>query len=196
MSILNFFSNIIVNILGYFLYLILIGLNQTIRIDIRNYSGKELFKKENFIFAIWHKNTFVPSYLFRNKNISIFVTDNLKGKILGVTSRKLGYDPFSLEKKLSKSIKKMRKKVENNQNAAMAVDGPAGPYMRIKNGTRYLTKKTGVPIVAIAVHYCSALTLFWRWDKYQVPLPFSRATLTFSQLFDRNSEWSTIKEYL
>lgn len=90
----------------------------------------------------------------------------------------------------------MRKKAENSQNIAMAVDGPEGPYMCVKNGTQYLTEKTGVPTISIAVHLSAPLTLFWRWDKHQIPLPFSRATLTFSQLFNRNSEWSTIKEYL
>lgn len=196
MSILNLFSNVIVNISGFFLYLILVGINKTIHVDVRNYSGKVLFKNENYIFAFWHKNIFVLYYLYRNNNIFMFVSDNFKGKVLGAASRKLGYAPFPLEKKLSRSIKKMSKKVENNQNVAMAVDGPSGPFMCVKTGTQYLTKKTGIPTIAVAVHYSSYFTLFWRWDKYLVPLPFSRVAVTLSQLFDVNSEWNTIKEYL
>ena len=128
---MKFISNIITNILGFVLYLLFIGICRTIRVNINNLSGKALFDKEPFIYAIWHKNTFLPFYLYRNQNIAIFVSDDLKGKILGISAKKLGFDPFTLKGNHARSTIKMRKKIEGRQNIVMAVDGPKGPAMEI-----------------------------------------------------------------
>ena len=193
---MNYISNKIVKIGGGILWLLFIGVCRTVRVNINNVSGKELFKNEHFIFAIWHKNTFLPLYLYRNKNISMFVSDDLKGKILGISAHKLGFDPFTLEGKHARSTIKMQKKLENRQNIVMAVDGPQGPAMKIKDGTQYFTKKTGIPTIAVDVHYSAAIKMFWRWDKYQIPLPFSRATISFSSLFNNNSDWMELANAL
>ena len=193
---MNYISEIIARICGSILYLFIIGICGTLRITINNFTGKELLKNENFIFALWHKNTFLTYYLYRNKNISIFVADDLKGKILGISTYKLGFDPVTLDGKHTRSIIRIRKKLENGQNIAMAVDGPKGPAMKIKDGTQYLTKKTGVPTIALTVHYSAAVKLFWRWDKCLIPLPFSRSTVTFSSLFNNNSDWKELENAL
>lgn len=184
-----------INFLAYILScpftLFLICINRSLAVSIQVPEDEELFSDQNHIFAIWHQNTFTPFYVYRHRNVAMFVTNNLRGKILGYAARHLGYDPIPLQDQ-SKSALMMCKKVKQGQNSIMAVDGPHGPVKQIKNGTHYLTEKTGAPTIAIDVSYSRFITLRMRWDHYRIPLPFSHVTITFSKSYHIDDNWEEI----
>jgi lysophospholipid acyltransferase (LPLAT)-like uncharacterized protein len=177
------------------LYLFVLSISYTIRCEIRNQTGFEL-KKKQFIYAIWHQNTFFPLFLHRSEDISMFVDNSINGKIFRVVLELLGYSPIPLDKAPARSMVKMRIKLREKHNVCMAVDGPNGPALIPKDGTKWLTQLTGVPTTAMNVHYSRAITLVWRWDKYQIPVPFSRFVVTYSQLYHKDSDWSTLEDAL
>jgi lysophospholipid acyltransferase (LPLAT)-like uncharacterized protein len=176
-------------LLGNLLYLVLIIFHKTIRLKIVNTSKQKIFEKQNYIFAIWHQNTFSPFYAYRNKNIAMLVSANQKGAILGLAAKKLGYDIIQADETSTRSTLNLSKKLKAGQNIVMAVDGPNGPSRVIKDGSKYLTDKTTVQTIPIKVNYSFALPLFWRWDKYYLPLPFSKVTLYFSPPYSSDSNW-------
>lgn len=58
-------------------------------------------------------------------------------------------------------------------STSMAVDGPAGPPLVMKQGAMQMALETGVPIICIKYipqHYWVLPT----WDKKVLPLPFSK----------------------
>lgn len=58
-------------------------------------------------------------------------------------------------------------------------DGPRGPRYRIQPGVIKLAESSGAPIIPIHVRFSSA----WRlksWDRFVIPKPFSRVTVTFA----------------
>jgi len=59
------------------------------------------------------------------------------------------------------------------------VDGPLGPYRKVKHGVVVLAKRTGRPIVPVGVSSAWRITLKKRWDRYTIPLPFTRSVITF-----------------
>jgi len=183
-------------IFGLLLYLIVILINKTLRIKINNLSDSELFNNQPFIFATWHKNTFTPFYLYRKKNIVMFVSDNFKGSILGWCAKSLGYDIIPTEKDPGKSMVKIIHKLRGGQNVIMAVDGPTGPPLIVKEGSQYLTEKTGISTIGLKVEYQRSFKLFWRWDQYEIPIPFSNVFLTFSEPFDKKADWNSLATYL
>ncbi len=189
-------KKVIAKTIGYLLYVAVICINKTLKISIENKSGHELFATEPYIFAIWHKNTFTPFYCYRNKDIAMFVSSNLKGMILEQTAKLLGYDTIPYGKDDTRHTINIKKKLEQKQNAIMAVDGPTGPALRIKEGCHYLTDKTHVPTVAIHVNYSAYFPIFWRWDKYCIPFPFSKVIITFSKPFSLNNEWVELQQFL
>ncbi len=183
------YQNMLVSLLGKILYFFVIAINKTIRISLTNNSGKQLFEKDNYIYAIWHQNTFTPFYLYRNKNIAMFVSKNLSGKVLGYAAVKLGYQPIALQDDSARSLVLLHKKIEGGDNTIMAVDGPRGPAGQIKEGTQYLSLKDNKPTLGVKVSYSFCIPLIFRWDKYRVPLPFSKVSITFSNLYDEDSDW-------
>jgi lysophospholipid acyltransferase (LPLAT)-like uncharacterized protein len=184
------------NIPGYLFYLTILLINKSLKISIKNYSHEELFKNQHYIFAIWHQNTFTPFYLYRNKKISMLVSDNKKGNILTYAAKKMTYDTIKISKDQKKSTVRLIRQLNNKQNLIMAVDGPSGPTKTVKNGCQYLNEKTNTKVIGVKVNYNKAISLFWRWDKYLIPLPFSKVTLTFSKAYTSQSDWSELKNDL
>jgi hypothetical protein len=62
-------------------------------------------------------------------------------------------------------------------DVAVTCDGPKGPARQVKNGILYLAQKTGLPIVPIANALSRKFEIARAWDRFQVPLPFSRAVV-------------------
>jgi len=59
---------------------------------------------------------------------------------------------------------------------ALTPDGPRGPPRRCKPGAILLSQMTGRPIVPMA-YAASRVWLFPTWDRFMLPLPFSRVAL-------------------
>jgi lysophospholipid acyltransferase (LPLAT)-like uncharacterized protein len=180
--------------LSAFLYYLMFFIDKTLKVDGKSI-GDELADNGQYIFALWHENTFILEW-YRDKRIAIYVSNDFRGKVLGRVGRKLGYDVIELRKDRAKSVVDMGRKIKNGQSVIMAVDGPYGPNKEIKEGTQYLSDKFMVPTVAVSLEYKMAMTLFWRWDKYKIPLPFSKVKIVFSEPFTKDSDWSKLGEAL
>jgi lysophospholipid acyltransferase (LPLAT)-like uncharacterized protein len=55
-------------------------------------------------------------------------------------------------------------------------DGPRGPRYRVQPGALRLARATGRPIITVTTHL-GWKWVFNSWDRFQVPLPFSRCQL-------------------
>jgi hypothetical protein len=51
----------------------------------------------------------------------------------------------------------------------------------VRPGAAYLAKKTKRPIISVDIKFDKSVRLWKRWDKLEIPLPFTRATLTFGE---------------
>lgn len=71
----------------------------------------------------------------------------------------------------------MQSSYEQSRSLAIALDGPLGPRHEPKKLAFYLSEQSGDDFVGISVHYSSCFRMFWRWDHYAVPLPFSTVTV-------------------
>ena len=63
---------------------------------------------------------------------------------------------------------------------AVTPDGPKGPCCGVQNGVMALAQVSGLPIVPYSCH------LGWKiqlksWDRFQIPLPFSRCEMSFGE---------------
>ncbi len=67
---------------------------------------------------------------------------------------------------------------ERGHAVAITPDGPRGPRYRIHDGVIALAQLSGLPIVPVSVFIHPKLQLR-SWDKFQIPLPFSRCDIYF-----------------
>jgi lysophospholipid acyltransferase (LPLAT)-like uncharacterized protein len=69
---------------------------------------------------------------------------------------------------------------ERGYDLAITPDGPRGPCYVVQEGIMSLAQLTGLPIMPVSYH------LTWKiqvksWDRFQIPLPFSRCEMFFEK---------------
>jgi hypothetical protein len=60
---------------------------------------------------------------------------------------------------------------------ALALDGPTGPFHRIRSGALTLSAVHGVVLAPIGVASSRKIVMRSRWDRQEAPLPFSRVAV-------------------
>ena len=70
--------------------------------------------------------------------------------------------------------------VKQQVSPAITPDGPRGPVHEFKPGAVMLSQITGKPILPVAVAASRTFT-FNTWDKFELPLPFSRVAIVYGE---------------
>lgn len=69
---------------------------------------------------------------------------------------------------------------EQGLNVAITPDGPRGPCYHIQDGVIGLAQITGLSVYPISYHLAWKIRLK-SWDRFQIPIPFTRCTVTFGE---------------
>ena len=141
------------------------------------------------IFAAWHGMTMMGlCYFFRfygDHRYAALVPADRRGNALSIWLRLLGVVPYSVDH-YSTSLSQARgvvhfvRAVKRGANAFINPDGPDGPPYVVKPGVVYIAQKTGARLLPGAAFTATKYTLN-RWDRYSVPLPFSRIAIVVGE---------------
>lgn len=74
----------------------------------------------------------------------------------------------------------LKRALTEGLDVCLTPDGPRGPRYQLQPGAIKLAQSSGAPLVPIHVRFSNA----WRlktWDRFVIPKPFSRVTLTFAK---------------
>ena len=82
-----------------------------------------------------------------------------------------GYRAFAALKRI------VQDSYERTHSIAVALDGPLGPRHEPKKLAFYLSEHAEEEFVGISRSYSSCIPLSHRWDKYVIPLPFSKVSV-------------------
>ncbi len=146
---------------------------------------------ENAIYVFWHSKSFILLPAARKLNIGILTLGDWKNKIYDALCRSFGYQTMSANDAPTAALS-LRNLLENGHSVGIALDGPKGPVGKMKPGALSLAVSTGRPLIAVDVCIENSFRLRWRWDQFEVPLPFTKAQAHFSQPIRVND--SNIKE--
>ena len=69
---------------------------------------------------------------------------------------------------------------ERGYDLAITPDGPRGPCYVVQEGVMSLAQLTGLPIIPFG-YYARRKIRLKSWDRFQIPLPFSRCELTLGK---------------
>jgi lysophospholipid acyltransferase (LPLAT)-like uncharacterized protein len=146
--------------------------------------------KGTYAYGAWHEHLLsgmmghvgVPHLLLisasKDGDIAAYACKQIGSQSARGSSRKGG------KQALEEMIERMR---DTGIPAAFTVDGPKGPRRVVKKGVVTAAKETNskvIPISIVAEHYIE----FNSWDRFKLPLPFSRVILYFGQGIDCSSE--------
>ncbi|OGS09417.1 MAG: lipopolysaccharide heptosyltransferase II [Elusimicrobia bacterium RIFOXYA1_FULL_47_7] len=179
--------NKLLSLLG---YLIITLISRTMRVSEIN--AKSLWKKrqDEVVFAFWHGEQFVLCFHHRSQGVGIMSSLSKDGEIQSGILSNFGYKVVrgSSSKRGDKALVEMIRLVKKGSSAAFAVDGPKGPNHEVKPGIVYLAKKTGKLLVPVSSASDNSKILLRAWDKYELPLPFSKAVIAYGEPYRINSD--------
>ena len=159
----------------------------TLRIEI---SGDEAMREalgqgKLVVIACWHNELFCMPYLLplmpERKWVSIVSAsadgDMLAGVLnrLGVATAR-GSSSRAGVRALMGAVRIMK---QERRLGAVTVDGPRGPRHKVKDGAIFLAHKADALLVPLRVSYSRKFIFHKAWDKFELPLPFSRCRVTF-----------------
>lgn len=172
------------SIIPYLAWLIIQCISRTVKIYKINFEKIKSLNK-NVIYAFFHGEQFLLIFLHKHENIAIMTSYSHDGELQTRILKKFGYDIVrgSTKKRGATSgTLSMVEKLLKGQDCAFAVDGPHGPGFKVKPGVVFLAQKTGLPIIPVRV-FVEKKIQFHNWDKYILPLPFSKAYIIYGEPF-------------
>lgn len=183
----------IAKISGTILYLFSVLVYRTCRFHISGVDQIERMLKrgEPVIVTSWHGMTMmIIGFLRKKMDLSSFVgimPADYRGDTLEVFGQKLGVDPIPLNLSgdstfgTGRKLVSLVRKISSGNNMLIHPDGPAGPAYVVKPGVSFLAKKTGAAILPLGC-YCRHAYHVPRWDRYTLPLPFSKIHIQVGNL--------------
>lgn len=176
---------------NYVLYILIQTLCKTLQIQS---TGSEsinslLKEKKKFVLAFWHGTMVIPWFAHRNLKLLAIISKSKDGDLLAKILRRWNYKVVrgSSSTGGNVALEIMIDHAKHECPIAITPDGPRGPNFKMKAGAVITAKKSEVPLVLVGVGYKSKRKLH-SWDKFEVPFPFSKVQLVYSEpiLIDKN----------
>lgn len=158
----------------------------TLRIEWRGLEHLEEARRmsEQVIFSFWHGRLFILSWAHRNRNIQTLVSEHYDGDLLGRIVSWLGFGNVkgSSTRGGAKALRALTAVLKNGLDIGLAVDGPRGPLGHVQQGAIELGRMGSAAVIPVS---CTARrrVLFESWDRFQVPVPFSRVIVAYEKPF-------------
>jgi len=152
----------------------------------------EVLRKEigPVIFCIWHNRLPLSLIMYRHyvrrkqqpHQMAAIVSASKDGGVVARILEHFGVQPVrgSSSRRGPQALLELTTWAERGYDLAITPDGPRGPRYEVQSGAVALAQLTGRPLVPVSYH------LRWKvclksWDRFQIPLPFSRASMKFGE---------------
>lgn len=176
-SILNFLG---LTVLTFIVDLVI----KTYRIKIYNDDEVNKLDKsgENFISAFWHGRMLIPWYVNRKYKIAALVSKSKDGEILTRLLKNWNYNVVRGSSHIGgkEALNIMEKTIDEGYSFAITPDGPTGPPYKMKAGAVVLAHRKSIPLLLLGTA-SNRNFVFKSWDKFQVPKPFSKVSVVYSE---------------
>ena len=198
-------SNLLNTFKGNILYIFSTLVYRTCRLRVIGVEHLEyaLEKGKPIVVTSWHGMTMmVVALMWEYRDIRSFVgiiPDDHRGRTLEVFSRRLGGKVYPMNLTGDSTFdmgRKMVALIRNLLSGGILIihpDGPAGPAYKIKPGVNFLAQKAGALILPLGC-YCRHAYHVPRWDRYTLPLPFSKVHIQVGDIMTIPEDLSDLTE--
>jgi lysophospholipid acyltransferase (LPLAT)-like uncharacterized protein len=171
---------------------------RTLRITFVNKAVPDGLKAQgkNIIFAFWHGRQFLLFHTHRRLGVVIPASESKDGEIQAGILTRFGFEVVrgSSKRKGAQALLGLVDGLRRGKHIALAVDGPRGPLYEVKQGVTYLAGKLDKPIVPVITSAKRFWILGRVWDKYLLPVPFTRAIVLYGEPIMVNGTSEDVQE--
>jgi len=138
------------------------------------------------LLAIWHSELFALTgygMCRLNGRLATVVSESRDGEIIAQVLERIGYGTArgSSTRGGLKALIALKRHMEQGRIGVITVDGPRGPRHKVKDGAVYLAHRTGALLIPVRSRPASMHVFERSWDKFQLPMPFTRCPVYFGQ---------------
>jgi lysophospholipid acyltransferase (LPLAT)-like uncharacterized protein len=139
-----------------------------------------------FILAMWHSRLVMLDWLRPNgRALIILISEHRDGMLIGRIAWLGSFGQIravtgSTSKGAARAIRKLMRHARAGNTLFITPDGPRGPNMRAQRGVIEIARLTGLPILPASVSARWHFRLR-SWDRFMVPLPFTRAEVRWGE---------------
>lgn len=132
--------------------------------------------------VLWHNRLFLSAEFFRRyrtqRRVYGLVSASKDGAWLAAFYRMIGIHPVrgSSSNLGREAAKVLIEVMRQGHDIGITPDGPRGPMYVVEPGVLVVTRRNHAPMVLMGAEFSHA----WRlksWDRFYIPLPFSRITM-------------------
>ncbi len=127
------------------------------------------------ILVGWHGRTLIGIQLFKGRRYWAMISQSLDGEMQDRIFTGFGFRTIrgSTGRGGARAAAEAIRRLREGGSLVFTPDGPRGPSRVVQDGLVLLARKSGVPVYAVG----SSARRRWlapTWDRYMVPLPFTR----------------------
>lgn len=128
----------------------------------------------------WHGVTILPIYYCRNMGFYSIVSLSNDGDLQNRLLQSRGFQTIrgSSARHGIRALLEGVRCLLDGKVMAITPDGPKGPNKKVHPGTVHLAQRSGCPVLPVGVA-CRPCKRLHSWDSHMIPLPFSKAVITF-----------------
>ncbi|MDB6021633.1 MAG: hypothetical protein JWQ04_1490 [Pedosphaera sp.] len=142
------------------------------------------------IYCIWHNRLalsmasyfrYIKKYN-KSSGLAAMASASRDGGMLIAVLQYSGVQPVrgSTSRRGPQALRELTTWAKRGYDLAITPDGPRGPRCVVQEGVVALAQLTGLPLVAVSFNLGWKITVK-SWDRFQIPLPFSRCEMIFEK---------------
>ena len=142
------------------------------------------------VFCLWHDELFPLLRVKIDAEVVCIVSASKDGNILSDLLNRFGFRTVkgsSRRDGLKALLSAVRMMTQEGVYGCVTVDGPMGPRHEVKDGAFLLAKKANAPIIPVRI-FAHHTIRFPSWDKFQIPIPFTKVDIHFGEGFTIQDE--------
>ena len=137
-------------------------------------------KDRGVILTSFHQRFFPSIFHMSKMGFAIMISPSHDGEIVARLAKGLGAIPLrgATGKSGAKVLLQAISMLKEGKSFGHMVDGPLGPAFKVQPGVIYMSQKSGIPIVPVAI----SMKKYWQfnsWDKFRIPKFFSPILMVF-----------------
>ncbi len=146
--------------------------------------------RQNVFYLFWHAKLLVVPRVLEGVRGSALVSPSRDGQYVAALVREFGFGVIesSYRKERLRGAVEMLRRFRSGESIGITPDGPIGPPRVIKKELYRLLHRIDAPVGFVGIGY-GRFREVNSWDRFQIPLPFSRAVAVIQ--YRRGSEFSS-----
>ncbi|MDA3903311.1 MAG: hypothetical protein PF441_07695 [Desulfuromusa sp.] len=153
-----------------------------IQIQGREHLDQLYTDKKRFLLCFWH-GKYIPIFpLLEGYEACVVSSQSKRGSIITEICRNFGFQSTQIPDQPRRDSLKLFNKILTEVHAtATAVDGPLGPPGRVKTGVIKMASAHNLVLLPVSVTSRWKIVLAKRWDRMEIPLPFTQIFMDFGE---------------